>query len=259
MLHSLIPATTRIFGSVPMVRYDSLSFDTTGIGSGLKLCTLRASVSRPMLVETMMEVVTAFDAATSNVLTVGTTIAATELLASGDITEGTPGFYPSGAGVGKKRITANTDIYVKLTGALAVGTLTSGASGAVDVTAGDTVTIGSTTYTFRAAVALNNEVKVSGTADGSLLNLIRAINNSGGTAGTDYSVSAANPDVTAATSVTSHAFVVTAKNNGTGAAVATTETAATLSWGGTTLASGSVASQGAAKLYTKVTPLYQGT
>lgn len=253
MLHSLIPAKTRIFGAVPMTYSSLLNFNTTGIGAGLKLYTLRATTARPLLVELMMEVITAFDAATSNILTAGTSIVATELLSAADITEGTAGFYPAGAGVGKKRITSNTDIYVKLTGALAVGTLTSNNT---NVTAGDTVVIGSKTYTFVATPAVEGDVNRGGSADASLLNLIRAINHSG-TAGTDYVAAAANTDVTAATSVTSHAFLVTAINNGTGSAVATTTpVGTTLSWGGTTLASGTVASAGQARLYLTAIPLF---
>lgn len=118
----------------------------------------------------------------------------------------------------------------------ATGTLTSDNTNVAD---GATVVIGSTTYTFRTALTpLDGEVLIGASADASLLNLIRAINHSG-TYGTDHSCVHAHPLVTAATSVTSHAFAVTARASGTaGNAIASTETSAHLSWGGTTLASG---------------------
>lgn len=118
----------------------------------------------------------------------------------------------------------------------ATGTLTSNNT---NVSAGATVTIGSKTYTFRAALTpIEGEVLIGADADASLLNLIRAINHSG-TAGTDYSATAAHPTVTAATSVTSHAFAVTAATAGTaGNAIATTETSVTLSFGAATLTGG---------------------
>lgn len=108
-----------------------------------------------------------------------------------------------------------------------------------NVANGDTVTIDTKVYTFKTALTpAEGEVLIGASADASLLNLIRAINHSG-TPGTDYQCAAVHPTVTAATSVTSHAFLVTAVYTGTGPnAIATTETSAHLSWGATTLASG---------------------
>ena len=102
-----------------------------------------------------------------------------------------------------------------------------------------TVTIGTKVYTFKTALTpTEGEVLIGADADASLLNLIRAINHSG-TPGTDYSAAAANPDVTAATAVTAHTFQVRAIRDGTvGNSIATTDTSATLSWTGTTLAGG---------------------
>lgn len=261
MLHSLIPALIRIFGCVPMVKHFNVSYNSTGIGSGLLLCTLRASVARPLLIRLQAEVVTAFNAATSNFLVVGTSTTATELLGTVDITEGTPGFYPTGSATGLKRITANTAIYVKFSGVLAVGTLTSDNTNVADAA---TVTIGNTTYTFKTALTPTaGEVLIGADADASLLNLIRAINHSG-TAGTDYAnlgvTSVANTQVTAATSVTSHAFVVTAIVGGTvGNAIATTETSTHLAWGSAVLAGGTDATTGNANIILTAIPLFQGT
>lgn len=122
-----------------------------------------------------------------------------------------------------------------LAGVQATGTLTSNNT---NVTAGDTVTVDDKTYTFVAVPAEEGDVDIGSDADGSLLNLIRAINHSG-TPDTDYVCALPHPTVTAAASVTSHAFAITARVPGTaGNAIAITKSAATLFWGGTTLASG---------------------
>lgn len=126
-----------------------------------------------------------------------------------------------------------------IAGGAAKGTLTSDNTNVANT---ETVTIGSKVYTFKTALTpTEGEVLIGADADGSLLNLIRAINHSG-TPNTDYKVAAANTQVTAATSVTAHAFVVTAITPGTGGnAIATTETSAHLSWGGAVLATGGTA------------------
>jgi hypothetical protein len=104
---------------------------------------------------------------------------------------------------------------------------------------GDTVTIGTKVYTFKTALTpTEGEVLIGGSADASLLNLIRAINHTG-TPNTDYKCAAAHPLVTAAPAVTAHAFAVTAKTPGTGGnSIATTETSTHLSWGPATLTGG---------------------
>jgi hypothetical protein len=76
---------------------------------------------------------------------------------------------------------------------------------------GDTVVIGEKTYTFKTTLTpTEGEVLINGSADAALLNLIRAINHSG-TPNTDYKCAAANVTVSAATSVTAHAFLITTK------------------------------------------------
>lgn len=133
-----------------------------------------------------------------------------------------------------------TETYIWEYEAKSVGTLTSDNT---NVSNNDTVTIGSTVYTFKTALTPTaGEVLIGANADASLLNLIRAINHSG-TAGTDYanlgSTAVANTQVSAATSVTAHAFLVTSLTAGSAYnTVATTETSTHLSWGNTTLKSG---------------------
>lgn len=119
----------------------------------------------------------------------------------------------------------------------ATGTLTSDNTAPSD---GDTVTIGTKVYTFKTALTpTEGQVLINSTADAALLNLIRAINHTG-TPGTDYQCAAANAFVSAAASVTSHAFAVTALTaGGAGNLIASTETSAHLSWGAATLTGGS--------------------
>lgn len=102
-------------GSASIVHTYPVNFSTTGIASGVKVDTIKASASKPVQIEVSCQVVTAFNAVTTNVLTLGTDTTATQWLAAGDITEGTPGFYPASNAVKKFRLTADTDIYAKYT------------------------------------------------------------------------------------------------------------------------------------------------
>ncbi len=115
MLHTTIPATEIINGNVPTLLNFDVNFNDTGIASGVRKYTIQASTDRPVLLKAQAEVITAFNAVTTNVLTLGTDTTANQFLAAGDITEGTVGFYPTGAATGMLRITAATNIYVKYT------------------------------------------------------------------------------------------------------------------------------------------------
>lgn len=121
----------------------------------------------------------------------------------------------------------------------ATQTLTSDATAPSD---GDTVTIGTRVYTFKTTLTSATaayEVLIGASAAVALDNLKAAINNTGGTPGTDYgSNTQAHPSVTATTN-TNTTQVVQAINAGTEAnAIVTTETSSHLSWGAGTLASG---------------------
>lgn len=122
-------------------------------------------------------------------------------------------------------------------GALATGVLT---SDNINVSNGDTVTIGDQTYTFKTVLTTTaGDVLIGADADASLLNLARCINQSGGTSGTDYAVTPVNRRVTCSTTVTAHAITVTAREYAfTNADVPTTKTSSHLSWGAATLTSG---------------------
>lgn len=123
-------------------------------------------------------------------------------------------------------------------GAAATGTLTS--DGSVPV-AGDTVTIGSKTYTFRASVSTTaNEVKIgtggSAVAD-TLTNLVNAITGGPGSGTTYGSLTTASTQVTASSDAT-HVFLTALAQGTAGNSIATTETSAHLSFGAGDLAGG---------------------
>lgn len=102
-------------GSAVVTHSYPIAISTVGISSGVKVDTIEASTFAPVHVEVSMQVVTAFNAVTTNVLTAGTNSTATQWLGAGDVTEGTPGYYPASNAVFKARLTADTDIYVKYT------------------------------------------------------------------------------------------------------------------------------------------------
>lgn len=128
----------------------------------------------------------------------------------------------------------------------ATGVLTSNNT---NVSAGNFVSIGTPnalfTYTFVTALSAAytaGQVLIGTSADDSLTNLGYAVNNTSADAGIKFYGRAANPYVTAS-SVSSHAVTFTAvsTNEWTGAnanVISTTKSAATLSWGATTLTGG---------------------
>lgn len=116
----------------------------------------------------------------------------------------------------------------------ATGVLTSDGTNVSD---GDTVTVGSKTYTFKTTLTPSEgEVLMGPTADLSLQNFAFALNHDRATAGVNYQAAAANADVSAG-SINSHALTVTARVVGS-SSVASTETSSHLSWGASTLAGG---------------------
>lgn len=137
----------------------------------------------------------------------------------------------------------STDGKVKIFGTAgdvaASGTLTSDATAPSD---GDTVTIGSTVYTFKTALSTGPtvafEVLIGASAAASLDNLKSAINLTAGI-GTTYSTGTTIHPTVSATTNTDTTQLVVAKTSGTGGnSIATTEASSHLSWGASTLASG---------------------
>ena len=120
-------------------------------------------------------------------------------------------------------------------GTAATGVLT---SDAVNVTDGDTVTIGSTVYRFKNTLAAAYDVKIGASAAATLLNLDAAIDASG-TPGTEYYTGTlAHPSVlTTGTTATTVSFI-SARTGDAGNAIATTEASTHLSWGAATLTGG---------------------
>lgn len=124
-------------------------------------------------------------------------------------------------------------------GAAATGTLTSDGTAP---TAGDTITIGATTYTMRASVSTTaNEIKIgtggSAVAD-TMTNITNAV-NAGPGAGTTYgSATTANANTTATSSDATHVYLAAKAQGTAGNSITTTETSSHLSFGSGTLGSG---------------------
>lgn len=176
----------------------------------------------------------------TNALTVGNSGNATAYYAGGDTSTSAPG-----AGTNKTfTLTANTTIVAALTSAaIAASKLLTFTGRAI---AGDTVTFGATTYTFRASVSTTaNEVKVgASTTAQDIANLIAAVTGGAGS-GTVYgSLTVANATVTASAGAGT-SVLATAKTAGTAGnsiAIGQTMTNATWAGGATTLSGGDSAS-----------------
>jgi hypothetical protein len=111
-----------------------------------------------------------------------------------------------------------------------------------NVAVSNKVTIGTNIYTFVNTLSnkVANQVKIAPTFDGSMSNLIAAINHAAG-AGTSYSTNGKANKFVQAGLLTSHGFAVTAKTNGSsGNSIVTTNSAATtnLTWNGHATLSG---------------------
>lgn len=135
-------------------------------------------------------------------------------------------------------LVANQNIPIDLSASAATAASSTLTSTGVLPTIGDTVTIGSTVYTLKDTLTAAYNVARGANAAASLANLKKAINATG-VAGTDYFAGTLiHPTVTAGT-LTATTLLYTAKIKGTvGNAIATTDTAATLSTTGGTLAGG---------------------
>jgi len=113
----------------------------------------------------------------------------------------------------------------------AVGTLTLTLTPIV----GDTVTLGSKTYTWvAAALTVDGEVEVGTSADDSIDNLVAAINLGPG-AGTDYGSETTLNDAASAENAGSDTMLAIAKAVGEPGTVQSTQVMAAATWGATTL------------------------
>jgi hypothetical protein len=107
-----------------------------------------------------------------------------------------------------------------------------------NVPATNTVTIGTigTNYTYVFVNTITNtvpnQVKIAATFDGSMSNLIAAINHAAGS-GTSYSTNGTTNTLVTAGLLTNHSFTVTARTAGTnGNSIATTSSTTNLTWNG---------------------------
>lgn len=186
-----------------------------------------------------------------------------QLLASGSSTNGKPSGATAGVKLWKTQTSQNalwrgTDRALLQVHAVAksTGTLTLAGNAVAD----ETVTIGSTVYTWKAApTTVAFEVKVGATASDSIDNLIAAINLAAG-AGTLYgSLTTAHPTVTAAAGA-GDTMDVTGRGD---TSTASTETMTQGSWGAATLtaAAGSLVIKlwGYSGLVTEWLPFGSGT
>ena len=99
-------------GCILVTHSFSVAYNTSGIASAIKIPGLKvkASATKPVLIRVDCAVGTVFNAATTNVLTLGTSSTATEIVAAAGINEASATFQ---ANVGALKVTADADIYVK--------------------------------------------------------------------------------------------------------------------------------------------------
>lgn len=91
----------------------TVNYNDTGISSGVVKGTIPADAQ---IVGILANIQTVFNAATTNVLTLGTTSAATQYVAAGDLDEtaaATTQIAPSAAWGSVSRPSVDTDVYVK--------------------------------------------------------------------------------------------------------------------------------------------------
>ncbi len=146
-------------GSVDITHTFPVEYNTTGISSGVKVGTIIASTDKPVEVEVFYQVVTAFNAATTNVLTAGTSTTATEWIGATGVNERVTGFYPV-ASAGK---------FLTFTGSNGAGAITlTGAAVGDNVVSLNGVTAtaaGSAAASFESAITVANQIQQSSASD----------------------------------------------------------------------------------------------
>lgn len=91
----------------------TVNYNDSGIASAIQFGTVPAGSS---IVDVQVEIVTAFNAATTNVLTVGTNTTATNIVNAGDVDEATIGVTKVTRGLGQSlTAAADTALYAKYT------------------------------------------------------------------------------------------------------------------------------------------------
>lgn len=150
--------------------------------------------------------------------------------------------------------TSNSLVGIPSAPAMAATGLLSQVTGRTNVQVNNSVTVGTNQYVFVTSLTPSspaNRVKIAPSFDGTLSNLIAAINRSSG-AGSAYSTSTKSNSFVLASKLTNHAFMVTARVAGTtGNSIVTTNSASTtnLTWNGfATLHGGAAAVVGSTNL-----------
>lgn len=90
----------------------TVKFDTTGIASGIVIGTLPKGAQ---ITHVAVNVTTAFNAATTNVLTIGTTATGGEIATNAENAAGTAGYKQPVAGQALAVPTADKDVYMSYT------------------------------------------------------------------------------------------------------------------------------------------------
>jgi hypothetical protein len=257
MLHSVTPTFEILNANVPLNVNKIINFNTTGIADGVKQFRISASADKPVYVEVQAQVVTAFNAAGTNVLTVGTDTTANQWLGSGDITEGTPGFYPASNAVFKTRLLADTDVYAKYTGG--AGTQQVETAVVVEDTPG-TLTAGNATVTVTAAGMPNSPKAVvvalaTNDTEAQVATKFRAALTADTDVGGFFTIGGTGPNVvaTARTAAANDGTMNIAYADTTSSGLADDATS------NNTTAGVAPATTGQAVLYFNIIPLFQGT
>jgi hypothetical protein len=105
----VVPYNMGACGMHQVLHAGVVNFNDADIASGIELCKLPANV---IVTKAVCVVETAFNAATTNVLTVGTNASIDNILGANDVTEGTAGAYQKDAWV---ELDAATSVKVKYT------------------------------------------------------------------------------------------------------------------------------------------------
>lgn len=145
-------------GSAVVTHSYVVNYSDAGLSSGVLIDTLKASADRPVQVKVMAQIVTAFNAATTNVLTVGTSTTATEWLPAASITEGTTGYYPSNTTKTYTTLGNNGAGAITVTGAQIGDVVT----GVVGITAG---TLGDLSAGFESVITVAGQIQQSSATD----------------------------------------------------------------------------------------------
>lgn len=146
-------------GCIPVEHTYPVSFNTTGIASAILVDTLHVVTGGPaVIVDVQVLVNTAFNAVTTNVLTVGTSTTATEWLTASAVNESLVGNYPS---------TMSSNIAFS-------GHNGAGACTATGLVVGDRIlsvtglasgTVGDQSAKFESVVSVNDQIQQSSATD----------------------------------------------------------------------------------------------